>query len=386
MNATIDALSPADDAAALKLWAEAFGEQDHGRPPSFKPSELPGRRIHVAKADGELVGAAIDREYTSWWGGAEVSTAGIAGVAVRAEHRGTGLLTPLFDACLNESRERGALVSTMFPTAAGIYRRLGYEVVGHLDDVEVPTADLAVNGDTVPVRRATLADVPAIRAAYTRWASQQHGPLTRTGPSFPATDSELLDDFSGITVAEAQPGHITGYVSCKRGEGYGSSARIRVADLIADDRASLRSLMRTLASNASVAPSTVIRTSGYEPWRHLLGKDSGTIVHRDPYAFAVLDVRAFEAMTYPEGISAELPFRWNDRDYVLSVTNTRGHINVEPVGVDARTLSDAGIALAFARSQTASGQRTLGYLTGSTADDSTWNALLNHRFAIRDYF
>ena len=54
--------------------------------------------------------------------------AGIAAVAVRPEHRGSGLLAPLFAALLADARERGAVVSTLFPTAPGIYRRLGYEV------------------------------------------------------------------------------------------------------------------------------------------------------------------------------------------------------------------------------------------------------------------
>ena len=69
-------------------------------------------------------------------------TAGIASVAVRPEHRGAGLLAPLFAALLADARERGAVVSTLFPTAPGIYRRLGYEIVGELADVDVPVEPL----------------------------------------------------------------------------------------------------------------------------------------------------------------------------------------------------------------------------------------------------
>lgn len=340
----------------------------------------------VVDAGGTLAAATVEREYHSWFGGRQVLTAGIAGVTVAAERRGEGLLTPLFDACLGDARDRGALVSTMFPTAAGIYRRFGYEVVGSLDEVELPTADLHVPGDPVPLRRATPADGPAIRAAYTRWASAQHGPLTRTGPSFSATDTELVESFSGITLAEASPGQVTGYVSWQRGAGYGESARLRVADLIADDRASLAALLRSLAGHASVAPRTVIRTSGIEPWRLLLRSNAGTVVKRDPYALAVLDVQAFAAVGHPDGISAELPFRWNDTGYVLTVADSSGHVQSADVPVGARTWTDAGLALTFAGTQSSRDQRLLGHLSGSTADDAVWDALVSRPFHVRDYF
>ncbi len=374
-----------DEEQATRLWSEAFGEDPPPGPP-VNPVDRPGRRIHVAELDGRLVGSVIDREYDSWFGGRQVPTAGIAGVTVAVEQRGAGLLRPLFDACLTEARERGALVSTMFPTAAGIYRRLGYEVVGSLDDLEVPTAELDVAGDAVPLRRATVDDVPAIRAVHARWAAQQHGPLTRTGPSFPATDAELVNEFSGITVTEPAPGHVSGYVSWKRGTGYGESARLRVADLIADDRHSLAALLRSLAGHASVAPFTVIRTSGLEPWRLLLRSNAGRVVHRDPYGLAVLDVAALAAVGYPTAIEAELPFRWRGAGHVLTVSGGSAHVAPATVPDDARTVTDAGLAMAFAGAQSSAGQRLLGHLTGSGADDATWDALVSRPFHVRDYF
>jgi len=376
-----------DGDQALKLWAEAFGEEEPPTGPApVHPIDRPGRRTVVADDDGVLAGAVVERDFHSWFGGAEVPTSGIAGVTVAVERRGAGLLAPLFEASLAGARDRGALVSTMYPTAAGIYRRLGYEIVGALEDIEVPTADLAVPGDTVPVRRAVADDLPAIREVYTRWARSQHGPLTRTGPSFPATDAEVIGEFSGITVAESAPGQVSGYASWKRGEGYGADARIRVADLFADDLASLVSLLRALSGHASVAPRTVIRSSGTEPWRLLLRSNAGTVVHRDPYGLAILDVDAFAAIGYLEAFEAELPFRWRDCGYVLTVSGGRGDVTRADVADDARTFTDSGIALAFAGTQTAASQRLLGHLTGTAAQDSLWDTLITGPLHIRDYF
>ena len=65
--------------------------------------------------------------------------------------------------------------SGLYPTAPGIYRRLGYEIVGELADVEVPVAPLtripAPPG--VVLRRADPADerdAAAHQAVYVRWA------------------------------------------------------------------------------------------------------------------------------------------------------------------------------------------------------------------------
>ena len=70
-------------------------------------------------------------------------TCGIAGVTVAAEYRGLGGMTPLFAETLRYARERGAVISTLFPTAPRIYRRFGYELIADFVTVELPTAMLA---------------------------------------------------------------------------------------------------------------------------------------------------------------------------------------------------------------------------------------------------
>ena len=63
-------------------------------------------------------------------------------MTVAAEARGRGALTPLFATTLGHAVERGAVLSTLFPTAPGIYRRFGFELVADFVTVHVPTAAL----------------------------------------------------------------------------------------------------------------------------------------------------------------------------------------------------------------------------------------------------
>ena len=95
--------------------------------------------------DGDRLAARVaahSYEFRRGTAGA-VPTCGIASVAVAPERRGEGLLLPVFEAMLGAAAERGEVLSTLFPTANGIYRPLGYELVTSYDTVEVPTAELA---------------------------------------------------------------------------------------------------------------------------------------------------------------------------------------------------------------------------------------------------
>src|SRR4051812_20627210 len=117
---TVRALAHGDEHRAARVLArEAFG---HPSAPDEQspPAPLPGAHVLGAFEGGELVGRIVDREYDSWFGGAPVATSGVAGVTVAAEKRGSGLLTPLFETVLADARERGAVISALYPTATGI--------------------------------------------------------------------------------------------------------------------------------------------------------------------------------------------------------------------------------------------------------------------------
>ena len=131
MTLTVRRLSTADAEAAQRLRWEAFGV-----PPAADVSaatlEEPGYSWFGAfdDEDGTLVATAADRAYDTWFGGRTVPTCGVASVTVAAEHRGGGAIGPLMRAMLAAARERGAVLSTLFPSAPRIYRRLGFRELG----------------------------------------------------------------------------------------------------------------------------------------------------------------------------------------------------------------------------------------------------------------
>ena len=138
------ALTPDDFEASLALGVEAFGALPAGTPapaPAHRAPAGPARLGHLRRRRPPRR-PVVGREFASWFGGVEVPTCGVAGVAVAAERRGDGLLADLVRAHARRGAGRGEVISTLYPTAPGIYRRLGYELVGSLDRVELPTSEL----------------------------------------------------------------------------------------------------------------------------------------------------------------------------------------------------------------------------------------------------
>ena len=394
---TIRALSPADAEASRTLGFEAFGV------PKTAPTEpatldRPGRRFFGA-FDGDTLAARVAvRDYDSWFGGGEVATAGIASVTVAAEYRGQGGLGPVFGAALADARERGAVISSLFPSAPGIYRRFGYELVSDYRTVQLPSPQLeraAAPQSPVSMRRAATADLPEIERVYTTWAREQNGPLTRRGPSFPDPGS-YLDDADGVTLAVDADGAVIGFASWDRGEGYGPSATLEVSDLLALTADGYRALLRSLGTFATITGHTKIDTSGDDLVRFFLPALTWETTGSDPYMLSVLDVPgAIRARRFAPGLSVDLALEVRghfvtevDGGYRLRVRD--GAPECEPAAVPdgGPVLQPRGLALLYAGVQSCANLRFARLLDGgSAADDAALDALFGGRqFHIRNYF
>lgn len=390
-----------DFPASHALGAEAFGPAPAGTPPYVAPTELPvGRHTWGAFDDGRLVAKVVAVELASWFGGSRVPTCGIADVAVAPEHRAGGLLRRVFAPLLEEAAGRGEVLSTLYPTASGIYRPLGYELITTHEVVEVPTAHLARLRAPVgtTTRRATAADVPALKAVYDTWAAAQNGPVTRTGPDFAATDDELVAGFTAVTLAvdADEHGHerVVGFASWNRSGGFGPDGKVDVWDLLAVTPDGYRALWTVLGSFSSVTSAIRVRTSGADPARLVLPTAAWTsdpaTLH--PYMLRVSDVAgAFTAVSPGvPGLTGEVPFSVSgdpfaaaDGHYLLTLG--AGTARVATAG--GPTYTTQGIALAFAGAQSSANLRLLGHLTGPDTHDAVLDAVLGGRpLHVRDYF
>ena len=375
-------LEPRDAEAARRLGAEAFGISSEP-PTSPAAIDQPGMIWYGAFDDELLVARLVDREYDAYFGGVPIPMCGVAGVTVAAEYRGQGILTPLFATSLRNAKQRGALISALFPSAARIYRKFGYEMIAEYVRVEVPSRVLAAvpRATTMRTRRAVAADFDAVRSVYDAWACEQNGPLSRRGVSFTATAEDFIDSFTGVTVVVDV-------------DGVGEGASISLADLLATSADGYRALLAAIGSFESVAPSVMIDTSGDDLVRLFLPNVQWKTIESFPYMLTILDVaESLVRRRYPATTAAALSFRIagsflaeNDGTYQLTVED--GHATCTRDDHDDRTFTPQGLALLYAGTQSCANLRLAGHLDGGDVkQDLDWDALFGGRQQhIRDYF
>ena len=392
---TVRQLTAEDAEQARRLGFEAFGMP--AAPPSDPPSvDQPGFTWFGAFDVDVLAARIVDREFESWFGGVRLPTSGIAGVTVAAEYRGQGLLTPLFVEALGHAKQRGSVISGLFPTAARIYRRFGYELIADYVSVEVRTEALAsvTPPQSVRTRRARVTDFDAVREIYDTWASGQNGPLSRRGVSFTATAEQFLDSFTGVTLAIDESDVVCGFSSWSRGPGYGERAVIEVADLLAITGDGYRALLAALGSFVTVTPTVRIDTSGDDLTRLFLPGVEWRVAHSSPYMIKILDIRgALSALRYPPGMTVTLDFSVandflaeNNGSYRLEVSSGGARCSAGDAG--DRVFTPHGLALLFAGVQSCANLRAAGHLAGGGVDqDLDWDALFGGRQQhIRDHY
>lgn len=376
---------------AWRLSRLAFGG-DPAAPPPELPTGPP--RVDgwgVLDERGRLLGKALLHDYGQWWGGREVPMGGVAGVAVHPDARGTGTASRLLGALLPEMAARGQGISVLFPTVVPLYRSLGWEVVGTLDDTRLATRDLLPSGDTDCTVRTGEAerDAAAVERLYDGWAAAGSGALTRRGRLFPDGAEGAFDgDLVGLAVGP--DGAARGYVSYDRGRGYrGGEGELRVWELVAADGGAARALLASLARWHPVA-STVLwrgRTAGLQ---RLVSAPVPPPVTAQPWMLRVVDpVAAVAARGFPRHVTAEAAFVLDDpqqpqvsRAWRLAVADGRGVLT--PATSATARLHVRGLALLWAGVATTDDLRRAGLLDGDLPGVDA--AVAGPRPALLDYF
>lgn len=366
-------LTPADTDPAWQLSRLAFGGTD-AAPPSGYSGDRPGRRSWGTFDDGRLVAKAVDREQHQLFGGRSVPTAGIAGVVVVPEHRGTGVGRSLLTHVLGAARERGAVLSSLFRTTPVPYRRLGFEQVGVLRWTALATAALA--GLRTPagttLRAATPADVPRLLEIRTEIARAGTGATHRTGTLHERTPEAELALRDGTTLAVDDEGNVQGFTSWRRGPGYDAGAVLTVDDLLALTPDATTALLANLGSWVQVAPTLHLRLPDPDPAVLLGAFTHATVLSEDPWMLRVLDAPgAVAARGWPEHLLASVDLElvddvcpWNAGAWRLELDG--GGATLRPGGTGAVRLEPRGVSAWYAGTAPAVLRRS-GLLTGGTA-------------------
>lgn len=152
---------PDDAQGALDMRVQAFSSSMHVDLDDVTDVYVPDERRLVAEADdGRIVGQLGVWPFRQVFGGRAVRMGGVGGVAVAMEHRRRGVGRALLAASLDLMGDLGDVVSTLYPSTPGFYRRWGWEVCGERIRRRTATRELATlppPPDDVTVRPADAA-------------------------------------------------------------------------------------------------------------------------------------------------------------------------------------------------------------------------------------
>ena len=395
MQPEIRELTNDDKDANHRLGAEAFGYA-----PDRSPADLPPKGGYVLGAivDGDPVAKIRLHDYVMHLpGGRQLPVTGVASVAVQPEVRGQGLLTPLFRAGLERMQRDGRPISFLFPTAAGIYRRFGYELAGALEERELAVADLAKvrAAQGISLGRATVDDLDTIRRLYAEWAAERLGPLTRNGPAEPMFSADYVADPEAVTLATDDTGRVVGSVRWTRGTGYDpATSVIDVDDLIGMTPDATRALWRFLGTFSSVSGRIRVELPAGDDALTALATEPPPAVSEHRCMLALLDIpAALSARHGLAGLSAHLPFTVYggfaahvDGAYALDSEGGELHCAPTLFDEDGPTFHARGLAALYAGARRCIDLRAAGLLHGPEQYDALWDALFNVPLQIRDYF
>jgi predicted acetyltransferase len=235
----------ADRAAAARVLSHAFGGslEDSNR---WIDETKDVTRVH--ENGGVIEGVLSLYPMGHWFGGRSVSAWGVAGVAIDAAARGRGAGTRLMCDAVREMHDEGIALSALYPAVQPIYRRAGYERAGHLYLTDVMLESIAPVDRSLPIRRGTSDDEPALERLESERGSRNDGNVDRSEMMWKRARSPGGKETETHVVEE--DGAITGYVRMRHIQ-VDRKRWLSLLDLTATTPGAARRLLAFLADHGS---------------------------------------------------------------------------------------------------------------------------------------
>jgi predicted acetyltransferase len=281
-DTTIRPAAASDMETVAELWCQAFpGKRTVAE--RVRMLESGGRyggleTVLVARNDaGGLLAACKIYPLTQHIAGAAMPMMGLAAVAVAPAARRQGLGAHLCTRAMEAARERGDVISTLYPFRADYYERLGWGLVGELHEYRARTKALPAYEEGRHVRTARgAADAEAIAACYARVAARSNGPIARDariwayrlageelGVRLVPTAGEPDAGPAGVSIATSRRhvavvydhGGVAGYALFTRPRHDAADSRaMQVRELVAETEEAYRGLLGHIARDAGRWP------------------------------------------------------------------------------------------------------------------------------------
>lgn len=250
LDAERSILVPAEESdvpALARLWQQAFpGKRTvEEREKGLREGDTYGGLddVRVARVDGRMAGALrIYRMRVHLWG-RSYPAMGLGSVAVAPDFRRRGVGGRMCTEALRLARERGDVLSLLYPFRVSYYRRLGYTLVGELHQYRFAPDDLRSFSGGEDVAWGSADDEAEVREVYGRVAARSNGLIDREEGAW----AFLRDGEQLVFLFRPDGARATGYLVA-RPKRRQDGVELLVRELLAEDREAYEGLHGWLAA------------------------------------------------------------------------------------------------------------------------------------------
>jgi predicted acetyltransferase len=329
------------------------------------------------------------KPFAMFWGGRSVPTGGFSPVAVAPEFRGRGLGSRVTVGQYADMRDRGEVLAALYPASTRLYRAVGFELAGVWARQKLPTRSLQLLRPTgVTVRRATPADLPAVKALYAAVARHRNGHLDRTDWWWDRAFKEF-DKVHLYVVDGDGPGLLAGYARYIHEPAQEWGYTISVHEVVAPDADVAAALWRLIGTSSTMAYQVKVTGPVEHPLLLLLPEQDLQPESELRFMIRLIDMPgAFAARGYPSEARVDIGFDvedkdcpWNSGRWQLVVSDGEGRFEKGGDGaVRAVPHALAGLFSGYAAARTlaeagllpGAGDRDLAALTTAFAGPTPW--------------
>ncbi len=204
-------LDGVDIGAAKALWKQAFGDSDAFIDTYFHNKILPGQSLGMF--DGGLVSVVHMLPFTIRVQGTDLPTAFIAGAATARDRRGEGHMRTLLFESLKLMRDRGILMTHLYPFKHSFYENFGWATYSYIYKKTLTQADAHAAADVVETDNAAV-----LRPLYEAMMDEFDGYIVRGAREWRWRLEELCSD-GGKVIILYKDGRPTAYMMYYLNEG-----------------------------------------------------------------------------------------------------------------------------------------------------------------------
>ncbi|MDE2934533.1 MAG: GNAT family N-acetyltransferase [Chloroflexota bacterium] len=259
MSLSLGPLREGDHEANHHLVGASFGSSR-----AFDPERaIPPGQVLAGYDESELVATATLIPGGQWFGGCAVDGVAVSAVGVAPHRRGEGISKALMAEALRLMHERGAAISTLFPTTASLYRSVGYEMAGDYVKRTIPLTDLATATIEADVESFAADGLPSLAPAYDALARLSSGSVARGEDWWERRRSRTEHADVRVFLVKVQVADGFGYVVLGAQPSEHSFMDLRIDDLGAENGTVLRALGTAITRFGTVTGTV---TAFQAPW------------------------------------------------------------------------------------------------------------------------